>query len=989
VKLRTQFGLRGIVACFLLAAAAAPGQNYEGRTVSAVRFLPAEQTLPAEELAGLLTVKPGEKFSGLALRESLRKLFATGRFVNLEADLTAEGEDVVLTFITTPNRFIGNVSLQGNPGAVSRGELVNAAKLPLGAAFEESLLNQSVESIEDELRLDGFYESKVTYTLDRDLAHSQVNINFRVEPGPRARFTTPTLKGNLALPGDRLVKAAGWRRFYGLGGWKYVREQTVQSGLRSILNLYRKNEYLMAKAQLERLDYQPAERVAIPSLRLEAGPRVQLRATGVKLSRNQMRKLVPIYEEQSVDKDLLMEGNRKISAFLRGKGFFDAKVRYELEQEDQVVAEIDPAKDAVIDYEVERGPRYRVSAIFLNGNSYFDNATLLERMAVKAATPLRYRQGRYSDELLNGDKFAIEDLYRSNGFLDVKVSTSVTRRYRNQPDKVAIRVDISEGKQTLIESLRFEGIADSDRAVLEGFASASPGQPYSIFTINTDRDRILGLLYQNGYSESVFEALTEPGSQPGAIKLIYRIQGGRQHFVREVVITGLKSTNPSLVDKRIRLAPGAPLNNAEVYASQRRLYDLGIFARVDTAQQNPEGDEVSKTILFNVEEASRISFNGGIGAEVARIGGGITSLDSPAGGAGFSPRISLGVNRTNFLGLGHTVGVQTRLSNIQRRILLTYLAPQFRDSDRFSLTTTALYDDARNVRTFNSKRLEASMQLAQRLSLANSIQYRLTFRRVTIDQETIKIDPSLIPLLAQPVRVGSFSSTFIQDRRDDPVDAKRGRYTTVDVGLATRAFASSTNFARLLARNSSYYKIGKDLVFARSLNIGVLTPYAVREGLDTQTDIPLPERFFGGGAYSHRGFPENQAGPRDLVTGFPIGGKAILVNNLELRFPLIGDNLGGVFFHDAGNVYSDIKKVSLRWNQRDLKDFDYMVHALGFGFRYRTPIGPVRIDLAFTPNAPRFNGFEGSREDLLFGRGRQNQLRVNQFQFHISLGQAF
>jgi outer membrane protein assembly factor BamA len=480
----------------------------------------------------------------------------------------------------------------------------------------------------------------------------------------------------------------------------------------------------------------------------------------------------------------------------------------------------------------------------------------------------------------------------------------------------------------------------------------------------------------------------ERGSTPDQVQLVYLVQSGKQHFVRDVVVTGLKNTNDSLVSKRIRLKAGNPLSNNEVFASQRRLYDLGIFAKVDTAQQNPDGQEISKIILFNLEEASKLSFSGGIGAEIARIGGGVTSFDSPAGGTGFSPRISLGVNRTNFLGLGHTIGAQTRLSNIQRRVLLSYLAPQFRDNDRFSLTATTIYDDARNVRTFNSKRLEGSLQLAQRLNLANSMQYRFTYRRVTIDENTIKVDPALIPLLAQPVRVGSFSSTYIQDRRDDPVDAKRGRYTTVDFGVASSVFASSANFLRLLTRNSSYYKVGKELVFARSINFGILAPYR-SAGLTSQTDVPLPERFFGGGAYSHRGFPENQAGPRDLKTGFPIGGKALLVNNLELRFPLIGDNLGGVFFHDAGNVYSDLKRINLKWRQDGTTDFDYMVHSFGFGVRYRTPIGPVRIDLALTPNSPRFNGFEGSREDLLFGRGRAAQLRVNQFQFHISLGQAF
>jgi len=969
----------------LLVAVVAFAQPYEGTRIAAIRFSPTTQPIPDGELRQILPLKPDEIYNGLRLRAAMAALYRTGRYSNLSVEASNGADGLTLTFITENHEFTGNVDVLDAPPSIAKGGLINAAKLPLGSQFDAGSLVQSVGAIESELRLDGFYESKVRYELTRDTAHQQVNIRFFVDSGPRARFASPILRGKMLLPADQLIRSTKWK---GIRGWRFISEQRVQSGIRGILKSYNKREYLMASVQLERLDYQPKLQVAIPSLRLEAGPRVEVRAIGAKIPNATMRKLVPIYEEQGIDKDLLIEGNRKVSAYLRGKGYFDAKVSYQVEQDTQPVEDIDPAKDTYVDYNIERGQQFKVAAVIVNGNRYFNKKTLLERITIRSATMLRYRNGRYSDELLAGDRAAIEELYRGNGFLGVQVRSEVNKSFKGQANLVAITLNIDEGVQTKIEGVRLEGIAESDRDVITEYVSADPGQPYSILTVNSDRDRILNLLYQTGYSEANLDVKIERGSTPDTVQIVYMIQGGEQHLVREVVVTGLDRANKSLVDKRIRLKPGDPLSNTEVFASQRRLYDLGIFARVDTAQQNQEGQEISKILLFNLEEASKYSFNGGLGAEIARIGGGITSFDSPAGGAGFSPRISLGANRTNFLGLGHTIGAQTRLSNIQRRVLLSYLAPQFRDSDRFSITTTALYDDARNVRTFNSKRLEGSLQLAQRLNLSNSAQYRFTYRRVTIDQNTIKVDPALIPLLAQPVRVGSFSSTFIQDRRDDPVDAKRGRYTTVDFGVASKAFASSTNFLRLLTRNSTYHKVGRDIIFARSINLGILTPYR-NAGLSSQTDIPLPERFFSGGAYSHRGFPENQAGPRDLKTGFPLGGKALLTNNFELRFPLVGDNLGGVFFHDAGNVYSELKKVSFNWKQDGLTDFDYMVHSVGFGIRYRTPIGPVRIDLAFTPNSAQFNGFEGSRQDLLFGRGQAALRRVNQFQFHISLGQAF
>ncbi len=382
--------------------------------------------------------------------------------------------------------------------------------------------------------------------------------------------------------------------------------------------------------------------------------------------------------------------------------------------------------------------------------------------------------------------------------------------------------------------------------------------------------------------------------------------------------------------------------------------------------------------------------NVGFGAEVARIGGGVTTFDAPAGTAGFSPRVSLGVSRLNVLGLGHTLSLQTRFSTLQQRALLSYFAPQFRGNDRLNLTFTGLYDNSRDVRTFAARRVEGSVQLGQRLSRANTVQYRFTYRDVFVDPNSVKINEELIPILSQSVRVGQVSTTLIHDRRDDPTDAHKGVYQTLDLGYAPGALGSQTSFVRTVLKNSSYHRITRDLTFARSTNFGVINR------LGGLSDIPLPERFFSGGASSHRGFPDNQAGPRDPITGFPLGGKAVLMNSLELRFPLLGDNVGGVLFHDAGNLYSSAGDISFRYRQRDLNDFNYMVHAFGFGIRYRTPVGPIRADFALSPNSPRFMGFQGDRETLFTcsAPGGSSPCltvpqRINVFQFHFSLGQAF
>jgi outer membrane protein assembly factor BamA len=379
----------------------------------------------------------------------------------------------------------------------------------------------------------------------------------------------------------------------------------------------------------------------------------------------------------------------------------------------------------------------------------------------------------------------------------------------------------------------------------------------------------------------------------------------------------------------------------------------------------------------------------GAGAEFARFGGSQTSLNNPAGATGFAPRGSLEVSRLNLWGLGHSLTLKTSYSTLDRRASLSYYAPRYRNVEGRNIAVTALYDDESDVLTFSAKRYEASTQVSQKFSKATNGLLRFSYKVARVDASTLKIEPLLIPLLAQPDHTGMLSASLIQDRRDDPLNAHRGVYNTVDLGLSDRIFGSKRNFVRFLARNSYYRRIGPHFVLASNTQFGWIGQFGVPSDIDRDQALPLPERFFGGGSTSLRAFPENQAGPRDLTTGFPIGGNALLFHATEFRFPLIGSNIDGVFFHDLGNIFSSLGKMSFSFRQGDITNFDYIVHAAGFGVRYRTPVGPIRVDLAYTFNPPTFNGLKGSYQDLLFGTAPTVRQSVGHFQFFFSIGQAF
>jgi outer membrane protein assembly factor BamA len=247
----------------------------------------------------------------------------------------------------------------------------------------------------------------------------------------------------------------------------------------------------------------------------------------------------------------------------------------------------------------------------------------------------------------------------------------------------------------------------------------------------------------------------------------------------------------------------------------------------------------------------------------------------------------------------------------------------------------------------------------------------------------------LIPTASQAARVAFISGNVIQDRRDNPTDAHRGFYNSANFDFVDRIFGGNKNFLRFLGRNSYYKSVKSDWVLAFNNQFGWIGPFHVPAGTTSANYVPLPERFYGGGGSSNRGFPYFQAGPRDPMTGFPIGGNALFFHSDELRFPFLSDNMSGVFFHDMGNVYTDLSSISFRVHQNNIQDFNYMVHAVGFGVRYKTPVGPVRVDLAYSINPPTFFGLKGTFQQLILGTATPAIQSVSHFQFFISIGQAF
>ncbi len=959
--------------------------RYEGRVVRQIDFRGIAGT-DTTMLRGLLPIRENEPLTRENLQQSLRTLYATGLFATLEVQADTVSGGIALTYVGKENYFNGQIRVLGlkDNGSPRPSDLINSTRLDLGELFSEDDVQAGLQRMKKVLADYGYYEATVTYQLTPHEDTRQMGITFLVDQGPLARV------GRVTIHDDTGIDPARIQKLTKLKSGAKVSNEHLSRAMERLRNYYQKNNHLEAQVRLASRDYHDDTNRLDYNFSVDEGAKVLITAQGQKISQREFKKLIPVYQENTVDEDLLNEGRRNLRTYMQTKGYFDATV--------DVARNEDPERDLVnIVYTINPGERQKLAAIEITGNRYFTATTIRERLSITPATWVEL-QGRFSQKMLTDDVANIKALYFNNGFLAVKIDSQLISDYRGKKEDIAVKIDIDEGPQTRVGELRLAGNNSFRTSTLESFITNLPGQPYSEANLINDRDAITLFYYNNGYPDVQFDAIPTPATGDGLREnLVYKITEGSKVDVNRTVVTGLEYTRPYIVDRQLRIHDGDPLSQASMINSQRRLYNLGIFNEVNTAVQNPDGQVPQKDVLFDLTEAKRWTFRYGGGIEFAT--GNLPSTSNPQGKTGVSPNGVLEITRLNMFGKDQTLTMRGRLGLLTRRGLISYDAPRLFRRENWRVTFSAFYDNTADVNTFASERLEGSMQVEERYSRFTTLLYRISYERLRVDPNSLIIDPNLIPLYSQPVLVAMPSFTYIRDRRDNPIESTRGSYTAWDVGVATSALGSQSNFTRTLVENSSYYTIKKKWVLARRTQIGLERPYGKNfygTG-NPETAIPLPELFFAGGSNSLRGFSINQAGPRDPDSGYSIGGQGLFVNNLELRtptvaLPMIPSGVGFVFFHDMGNVFAstnDILSGIVRIHQPSLADcapptstipcnFSYNPQAIGTGVRYNTPIGPIRLDLAYNFNPTRYPI-----------RETNSVTSLRHFNFFFSIGQTF
>jgi outer membrane protein insertion porin family len=1024
----------------------------EQPVVVAVRVVTEDGQVLSEAPAGI-TVEPGKPLDRGRVAESLRALYRTGTYSDLRALVVPAAGGVRLDFVARENLFFNQIRIEGLVAPPSDASAAAAMQLALGQTYRKAAVSEALERLKETLREEGLYLAEISAEEVPHAETHEMDIVAHVKPGPRARVGAIRLKNSTEYRDAEILSRLKMRVGGEITsarlqrGTDRIRKFMVKKGHLSARAPVRRGDYEAAKNTIP-LDLEvtegPRVLVVITGAKFSKGdlkkliPIYQEGAVDADLLEEGKRNLLERLEREGYfDAEVdYKTDTHEVKRSEKGWQGTEETITYAVKRgERHKLIGIEITGNKYFDQELLR------SRLQIFRGAFASRGRFSRRLAESDAQSmlLLYQANGFLDATV---EHQIEDDYKGKKD-DLLIRFKVQEGKQTRVASLAI-----EGLHTFKEEELLAVIGSSPGQPYSDFGVTTDrdnilalyfneGFPEASFTATAERvaaDTAPSPASRNGASSLDQDKKEEKDSksaieQAEAVRLVYRIQEGPQTRVRRILLSGYLHTRPGVIRREIRIKVNEPLREGEVVESQRHLYNLGVFNRVTIEPQNPNGTNPDKDIAVLVEEAKRYTVAYGGGFEVQRL----ASTTCPTcGQVQAAPRGIIEVSKLNLTGRADSLSFKLRGSTLQGRALLGYSVPNTFGNSRFSFQATAFVEKTRDINTFTEQRYEGSVQLTDQVTPLTTVLYRYAFRKVLVSN--LNIPTQEIPLFQQPTLVSQFGVTWFRDSRDNPADAYKGSFNSADFSDADTYFGSSASFLRFFVQNSTYYPIKRRFSFARSIRLGILVPYRDTVSLTfppptcpsgptsctLPSVIPLPERFFAGGGTSLRGFALNQAGPRDFGTGFPVGGQALLVLNQEFRFPMrlpfVGTALGGAIFYDGGNVYSRLTRISFRTTlpaptfglqnpalppgpanlpvclTNCSNELNYFAHSVGFGIRYKTPVGPIRIDLGYQLNRPSFVipiPCPGNSPACKLNSLGHESTRLPGFQIFFNLGSSF
>lgn len=517
---------------------------------------------------------------------------------------------------------------------------------------------------------------------------------------------------------------------------------------------------------------------------------------------------------------------------------------------------------------------------------------------------------------------ALRQVYNEEGFLKAEI---VGRPLTIDGTVGVLWFDIKEGPRAQVTSVKWAGVAESRVPEVEKAAAIQTPVPFVTADINDARIRIEERYRRQGFNDAEVEMQPEIAPDD-TVALTFAVTEGTQQLLQDVEITGNEVTRGKVLTEALRFEVGKPVDLDEFTLARKRLYDTNVFRLVEI-QPVPIGDPANGVqqvkAVVKVEEFPQWSVRYGFQLEGERR----AEIDE------FTSTRNAGVvgeiRNPNLFGralTGGVFGMYQRSS--QDASVFVATSRLFGWRARSTLygyyQRDRLLDDAgiETLAITNTQGVSADQRWRVK---GFQLVYGYRFER----NHTVDPEPGNDPLpLDVVVNIAKLSEAILWDRRDDPINSRKGTFSSISFDQSALFLGSDRQNRKLLMQQFAFVPVGK-LVLASRVQAGFAF------GRDR---LAFADRFRAGGATSVRGYGEESLGPRDEFSGLPSGGDRLLILNQEVRFPMYRW-ANGVVFVDAGNIFAKGEV----WSGLKV--------GYGFGLRFDTPLGLVRGDVGF----PRSN----------------------------------
>lgn len=858
----------------VLGSQGAPALPQGADTVSQVRL----EAPDPEGLQRFVAIEVGRPLDPEASRRTVELIYATGQFEDVQVEVEPDrqgGVSVLIRALQAPLLVDTRVEGDNVLGARTLRRITRLRKgEPLWAARRE----QAGRDAGLALKQRGYLEALVEVTAEP--VPGGADAVFHVHSGPRVRVGSASVAGAPGILLDDLIRPRP--------GGTY-REDRALKAADSMRRRLARADYWRASVDV-RKEYVPGPARMGLVFQVTAGRPMDIEVRGTTIPGGLLGEVRDLLREGGLGRDVLEAGADRIESHLRHLGHREATVRARIESGGENVA-----LELVV-FDAEAGSAALVASVTLEGA----DVTLLSGVRTEPGRPIE-------DSVLGEDTRTLTRRLEDLGHFEASVDSDVAEGGGVLPVAFLAR----PGPRATVLDLEIEGPPlppsreDED---LQELAVRS-GLPYRLRDVAASREALLSAWRRAGFLDVTVEPLSEFSEDRTEVRVQFVVTPGPRTIVESVVVAGLRQTQEVTVAREIDLRPGEPFSFERVLESQRRLLSLGIFERVTISELDPSSEE-QRDVVVSVQEAPRTTVTWGVGYSEQDL-----------------LRGSVEVTRRNLNGLGRSASVFARGSFRGSRFLLNVREPWLFGKDLDSFVTAFWEEEDRS--SFDYNRKGVVVQAGQKINTRTTLIYRYLFQDTTVFN--VEVPDEEIDRQFRTYNVSGPTFSVVWDARDDPLEPRRGAFFGSDVVLSLEPLGG-VSYVKGFFQTASIQRVRADLALVLSLRLGLAATY----GADSLALIPLPERFFAGGAYGPRGWIVDGVGPQVITPSgepFATGGNALLLGGAELRYDL-SRSFQVATFLDMGNVYPEVRDLTIA----DLRK------SVGLGLRYLTPIGPIRLD---------------------------------------------